>query len=1187
MGNLSRFFLIISLFFVSALAEPTQVSSVATANAGAIKVTSAEDFMFVGDGTNLEIYDISNKSDIQAATNTNIAIGGTINAIEFSASENFAYIAYDGGFKELDISNPDTSSLTGNSFADGDIKDIAIDGSYAYIVSGTSFKMIDLGTFTQIGNTISLTGSTSGNVLDIEISGTTAYISGDGGVYSIPNIDTPALVEQGDIVINDIGDVESLEVVGGSLYAVGNGFGFTILDATDISSQTGNTALSGPFDVKIDSANSIAYVSTSNTDIKIFDISGANPNYISFISSSGDAKVEIGNYLYSAEGNQGAKINDVSSVTPKGVKITNLVIGGAGPASYTATITFEYTPDKARDAIAGFTVKNLDTGEEIDVPKVGGQDTYTATFNNLSSQDYSFEVVAYDDIDNSIVSEPVQDGVFVGAPQISATPNPLDFGVNTQGSNENLAITVENTGSANLELQNPSFVLTNDAGGEFQVASDDCAGDTLGQGATCTITVTYNRNAAANAVHSGLIQIDSTNAVDVDVVLEGEVGTADPKLELTDPLPEPVTFYSSVNAAALTKTLTIKNVGVNGADFTSFAIANDTSGGKFAVDSYTCTAGNGKDPLVSGDICTVTISYDRSAVAALSSADLKVDSNSINDPFYVSLEGKTTLTDEATLSISEGGVSLSGGDSVDFGAAAQLTTTTKTFTIENTGTLTLEGLSVALATGVPEYEITSDNCGATLNPNGQAGDSCEVVLTYHRPDADTPDSDTLNISSTNATNSPIAISLSGNTGNMPIIDVSADTTADFGSDTNGNSSFRDFTVTNTGSADLTITDISIQNQNPGGGAYEIDLAGSSCDDLAGGVLGSGLSCKVRVNFTRVGGVDSYTADLRLTSDTNNAAGTDTDTALTGEITGAVVNTKLLSISPDSFTTEFQVDRTESKSELITISNLAAATDNLSITAIALAGADSAEATLNNNPNANGCGGTPTLAPGDSCQVEVTFTGPSTGGDDIVAYDVKLSITHDGTNEASPKEIDLSAEVIDKLSISYSGGLLFGTVKSKNDENSALRDDWDENTDYQTKTFTFRNNGLVDITTLALDLTYALDTVDTTDGSYKFVSTTCTGGALSDLSLNNAEVPAGGSCSVVLKFQPQFVGAYSYNIDWDYNPSGTLSGTGTGGAVTVTIGNSNIAVPISPLANIVLMLSILAVGGYFAKRKMES
>jgi hypothetical protein len=197
--------------------------------------------------------------------------------------------------------------------------------------------------------------------------------------------------------------------------------------------------------------------------------------------------------------------------------------------------------------------------------------------------------------------------------------------------------------------------------------------------------------------------------------------------------PGSLTFGSTtVGTNSATQTVTVSNTGGAAATVSGIATTGDFT--------QTNTCGTS---IAAGAGCVVTVTF-RPTAAGTRNGTLTVSSNATNPAMNVALTGTGTPAGSATLSANP--TSLTFASTAVGGASAA-----QTVTVTNGGTLAATVSSVAV-TG--DY-TQSNTCGTSI----AAGGSCAVSVTFH-PLASGTRTGTLTVTS-NATNSPTTVSLSG------------------------------------------------------------------------------------------------------------------------------------------------------------------------------------------------------------------------------------------------------------------------------------------------------------------------------------------------------------------------------------------------------------------------------------------
>jgi hypothetical protein len=305
----------------------------------------------------------------------------------------------------------------------------------------------------------------------------------------------------------------------------------------------------------------------------------------------------------------------------------------------------------------------------------------------------------------------------------------------------------------------------------------------------------------------------------------------------------------------------------------------------------------------------------------------------------------------------------------DFGDQLVGTTSgSQSFTVRNVGSVaaTLSSVGVSGA-DAGDFGVDGSACmGGSVNGSLAPGASCEVSVTF-TPSATGERTASLDVASDGGDPSS---ALSG-TGVQPQVTLSP-SSADFGDQLVGATSGpQSFTVRNPGASAATLSSIGVSGADAG----DFDVDASGC--MGGSVNGSlapGASCEVSVTFTP-SATGERTASLDVVSD-----GGDPSSALRG-----IGDPPFVTLSPATRDFGDVVTGSSSAAALFTIANTG--TRAATLTVIDTTGPDAADFV----PNTDDClvthGGT--LAPGDSCVVQVTFS-PSQAGTESASLAVASS-----------------------------------------------------------------------------------------------------------------------------------------------------------------------------------------------------
>jgi 6-phosphogluconolactonase (cycloisomerase 2 family) len=318
--------------------------------------------------------------------------------------------------------------------------------------------------------------------------------------------------------------------------------------------------------------------------------------------------------------------------------------------------------------------------------------------------------------------------------------------------------------------------------------------------------------------------------------------------------------------------------------------------------------------------------------------------------------------------VSSAGNSLAVSPPQTCGATANLSPTSVPFgdqllgTTSATQTVTLYNPNPVYALNITSITLTGTNAtdfsllgsGSCPYTGGTvtAGNSCTVDIAF-KPSAEGSRSATLSIAD-NAVGSPQSISLTG-TGTEPVVSFSPASLPAFANQAVGTTSAAQVIIlSNTGSAPLSITSVSISGTN-GADFAQTNTCGSS-------VAAAG-KCSLNVTFTPQG-INARTGALTITDNNGTVADSTQTFALTGTGLGAIAN-----LSVTSLTFTGQNVGAASPASTVTVTNNGNA--SLSISGIAISGANGGDFTQTNN-----CGSS--VAAGGSCTVQVTFKPTSSG-----------------------------------------------------------------------------------------------------------------------------------------------------------------------------------------------------------------
>jgi len=570
----------------------------------------------------------------------------------------------------------------------------------------------------------------------------------------------------------------------------------------------------------------ISAVSISGTNASDFAKSADSCSGVT-VASQGTCSVSV-TFTPSAGGNRGASLTftDTASNSPQAVSLSGTgtgVTASLSPASMTFAAQATGTKSSAKTAtltntgkatlvIGSIALGGLNSSEFGETTtcgaslSAGAKCTISVTFAPTLVGVGTASVTV---IDNSTGSPHTLalSGTGKAAPTVSLSPTTLSFGTQTAGiSSTAQSVTLKNTGTAGLTIK--SVALTGTGASAF-LKSTTC-GTTVGIGAQCTMSVTFKPASSGSKTASLTITDNAPNASQ-SVALSGT--GVQPTVSVSPATlgfgSEAVGGSTSAQVITLTNTsaltLTITKIAIGGTNATAFG------------QTSTCGA-----TLSAGDNCTVSLSFvpqkPGSASASLTFAD-----NAATSPQSVKLAGTGT---GPLVSLSPAGITFAN-------QALNTASTTHVVTLTNAGNAVLDISSIALTgPGASAFKETT-TCGSTLN----AGAKCTVSLTFS-PVAAGKSTAALALTDSGPL-SPQSLSLIGTGVAAPAVKLSP-TALSFQSQAVGTlSSAQQVILTDTGTAALRITRITVGGTNS---------ASFSQSKTCGATLDASASCTIFVTI---------------------------------------------------------------------------------------------------------------------------------------------------------------------------------------------------------------------------------------------------------------------------------------------------------------------------------------------------
>jgi Abnormal spindle-like microcephaly-assoc'd, ASPM-SPD-2-Hydin/Protein of unknown function (DUF1573) len=358
------------------------------------------------------------------------------------------------------------------------------------------------------------------------------------------------------------------------------------------------------------------------------------------------------------------------------------------------------------------------------------------------------------------------------APQISLSSSSVQFGTVGTGSTSNLSLTISNLGNADLTISVVSIVGT-----QFSV-SGITTPKTIPAGQSALVGLTFQPTAAGAATGNLTITSNDPANPTLTVTLAG-TGSAATFGQL-QANPTSVSFGTVSTGSNATQQVILSNTGTAAVQISSIA----ASGTGFSVNGITA-------PFTLNAATTATLNVVFAPTTGGSaSGSVTVTSNANNSPLTIPVTGTGA---QPGLSITPA--------SFAYGSVVDGQTKSQNFTLTNTGTssLTISQLSVSGA----GYSISGLATPSTIAAGASATFSAVFAPTTA---GSLPGSVTV---SSNAPGSPSTVALSG-TGVAGTVTLSANPNSlSFGSVNAGVTSSKSITLTNSGTSNVTISQVTV------------------------------------------------------------------------------------------------------------------------------------------------------------------------------------------------------------------------------------------------------------------------------------------------------------------------------------------------------------------------------------------
>ena len=510
---------------------------------------------------------------------------------------------------------------------------------------------------------------------------------------------------------------------------------------------------------------------------------------------------------------------------------------------------------------------------------------------------------------------------------------------------------VTNPGNAALNIT--GMTVTGANAGDFVLSQNTClANSPIAAGGSCDFAITFAPTVIGFETASLQVTDDGIGSPQILDLRGSGTGfgiTLNPVLLIF-----PDTSQGQTNPNSLTVTLT--NTGSNELSISAGPQLTGANAADFIIaSSSTCTVAT-LPTLVPGGTCTIVVQFAPSEP---------------NPPETLSAEAIVTLEEPTTQASESVSIPLSGTE-VAVAPAVALSPLSLDFNSENVGSVTSAQTILVTNDGnaslaMANISVTGANPGDFLGTNAcpvspaatlAAGAKCTISVKF-QPSAAGPRTAAVTIAD-NASGSPQSIPLSG-IGTAISISLAPSSLAFSAQDVGFSSSPQSVALQNTGSGPLTISSISFTGTNTSDFSQK-----NNCPAGPAATLPAGLSCTIDVTFDPTG-TGSRTASLSISDD---AASSPQSVALAGTGTAPAVQFSPLSIQFGATLVGRSTGNTP-----IQVSN--PGSGPLVITQVGFTGTNASDFQVSGS-----CfgadGGSVTVAPGATCEIDVNFKPTAVG-----------------------------------------------------------------------------------------------------------------------------------------------------------------------------------------------------------------
>jgi hypothetical protein len=495
---------------------------------------------------------------------------------------------------------------------------------------------------------------------------------------------------------------------------------------------------------------------------------------------------------------------------------------------------------------AQFTIDNSSVGTPV---PSGGSTTFTVTFAPTAGGIVTGNVVITSDSpapEDQYTYSIQAEGIAVSAPDINLQGNSIDivdgdttpdladhtdFGQVAIGSSLVRTYTIQNTGTADLNLTGVSLSLGTDT--QFTI-DNSSVGTPVPSGGSTTFTVTFSPTTTgivtggvvitsddpdAESTYTYSIQAEGINAQDINVqgnnvdIVDGDT---------TPDLADHTDFGQITIGSNLVRTFTIQNTGNLDLNLSGVNLSLGTDS-QFTIDISSVST-----PVTGGGFTTFTVTFTPTVTGIVTGGIvITSDDPDAESTYTYNIQAEGIASTAPDINVQGNGIDIVDGDTTpdvvddtDFGQVVIGSNLQHTFTIQNTGNADLNLTGVSLAVGTDsQFTIDISSVGTpvtsggfttftvTFTPTVAGIVTGGIVITSDDPDAES--TYTYSIQAEGIVPNQPEMDIFGNA--VEIVD--GDTTPDVADDTDfgqvdlaSGSVVHTFTIQNNGALDLNLTD---------------------------------------------------------------------------------------------------------------------------------------------------------------------------------------------------------------------------------------------------------------------------------------------------------------------------------------------------------------------------------------------